>query len=103
MKRVFLLVMASVFSFSCLAHGGHHSNLAWEACDNEAENASCRYIMQQDKLYAGTCKSVANDLMCVRNKPIETLSKDALVEFELDVASHGESLKLNSKNNDDSD
>ncbi|MBH0061226.1 hypothetical protein I6E85_08645 [Pseudoalteromonas sp. NZS71] len=56
-------------SCSALSHSGHGSNAPWEA---KAINEDCSYT-SHDKKATGTCQAMNNVLMCVRNKPLETL------------------------------
>lgn len=59
-------------SCSALSHAGHGSNAPWEACEEKAINEDCSYI-SHDKKATGTCQAMNKVLMCVRNKPLETL------------------------------
>jgi hypothetical protein len=55
------------------AHDGHHISKAWEACEEKKLSDACSYTLQQNKQYNGTCRAVAEALICVRNQPIEKL------------------------------
>ncbi|GAA67156.1 MULTISPECIES: hypothetical protein [Pseudoalteromonas] len=59
-------------SCSALSHAGHGSNAPWEACEAKAINEDCSYT-SHDKKATGTCQAMNKVLMCVRNKPLETL------------------------------
>lgn len=70
-----LIILCLFIASSCIlfAHDGHHTNKAWKACDKKKLSDSCRYVLQDNMLYKGTCRQVQEDLLCVRNQPIERL------------------------------
>lgn len=53
-----------------LAHGGHASPRPWDACAERALGEPCQWQDDQQALYRGTCRRLAEDLVCVRNQPI---------------------------------
>ena len=63
-------------SYSALSHAGHGSSAPWEACEEKAINEDCSY-KSHDKKATGTCQAMNKVLMCVRNKPLETLINKA--------------------------
>jgi hypothetical protein len=69
--RTVLLML--VMSVSCTLHGheGHANVRAVTACPEKQLADSCSYILSENKLHKGTCRSMAEKLMCVRNQPIE--------------------------------
>ncbi|KAA1151339.1 hypothetical protein EU510_15960 [Pseudoalteromonas sp. FUC4] len=59
-------------SYSALSHAGHGSNAPWKACEEKVINEDCSYT-SHDKKATGTCQAMNKVLMCVRNKPLETI------------------------------
>jgi hypothetical protein len=68
---IFLLGM----SMKTSAHEGHSNTKAVKACHDKTPSSDCSYILGE-KLYKGSCRSIASKLMCVRSEPIEFLSED---------------------------
>lgn len=68
-----VLCLSISSSGALFAHDGHHTNKAWDACKDKKLSDSCHYILRENMLYKGTCRAVAEDLMCVRNQPIEQI------------------------------
>ncbi len=52
------------------AHQGHSDRAPWEACDDRALGAPCHWENEAHALHIGTCRSVADALVCVRQRPI---------------------------------
>lgn len=68
---ILLAWLAPVCVSSALAHAGHGSPLAWEACDTRTLGELCSYESAAHDTFRGTCRSMSDALVCVRNRPIE--------------------------------
>lgn len=86
-----LSVLSSIWLFTLLAtaHDGHHTEHAWHACSIKKQGDSCSYVMKTNQFYEGSCQEIAEGLMCVRSKPIRTLSE---AELELQLPVHNNDL-----------
>jgi hypothetical protein len=69
--RAAALALALGLAPAALAHEGHLTNVAWEACEGAALGAECVFEDGAQQLYRGSCRSMSGALMCVRNKPLE--------------------------------
>ena len=69
--RIALVFGACAISQPLLAHSGHSSAKAWSVCHDKQVSQSCSYTNKSDDVYRGTCQSMSDQLMCVRNQPIE--------------------------------
>lgn len=84
MNRFQLLIITSLslcllpLSPPAFSHKGHGSNFPWAACENKEASQVCSYITPSDQKHIGTCQSMHNVLMCVRNKPIIDLNANAI-------------------------
>lgn len=52
------------------AHQGHSNKAPWTACAEGAVNDACAWEDGHHARYVGTCRSVRDTLVCVRNQPI---------------------------------
>jgi hypothetical protein len=52
------------------AHQGHSDRAPWEACDDRALGSPCHWENEAHALHIGTCRSVADALVCVRQRPV---------------------------------
>lgn len=43
----------------------------WQACEAKKTNDPCSFENLDHDVYRGTCQSMSNALVCVRNQPIE--------------------------------
>lgn len=60
---------------SAKAHDGSLGNeVMWEACDTRQIDEPCTFLNDVHDTYRGTCQQMADDLVCVRNQPIEYAS-----------------------------
>ncbi len=66
---VFLVLLMS--ATSVMAHQGHSNRAPWDACDELKVNEICEWTNNAHWRYIGTCRAIGDDLMCVRNKPIQ--------------------------------
>jgi hypothetical protein len=57
------------------AHSGHTSTQMWDACDDAVHGEICSFVTEGHARHTGTCQVLADDLMCVRNRPIEQLDE----------------------------
>lgn len=55
---------------SAHAHQGHTDRAPWEACAEKALDDACEWTDRSHARYIGTCREIADALMCVRNRPI---------------------------------
>ena len=74
LKQLIVGASLTLLPLFSVAHDGHHTKPAWDACLKKTEHEACSYTMQKNKLYSGTCLTMPDGLMCVRNKPITTVS-----------------------------
>ncbi|MBU2978727.1 hypothetical protein [Alteromonas sp. C1M14] len=59
------------------AHAGPLNKAAMAVCQEKQRSASCQYEGHHNDLYIGTCQYVTDeDLICVRNKPIQPIDPD---------------------------
>tara|TARA_R110002060_G_scaffold77660_1_gene89406 strand:+ start:717 stop:1028 length:312 start_codon:yes stop_codon:yes gene_type:complete len=75
-KSIILLltILASFLTANySYAHAGPLNKLAVSACENKNKSNACSYEGTHNDLYIGTCQYMANDLMCVRNQPIQKI------------------------------
>ncbi len=67
---VFVLVLGLPSPAS--AHDSGDGNaFMWRACDGRQLDDTCAFQNAEHDLYRGTCQSMSNALVCVRNQPIE--------------------------------
>jgi hypothetical protein len=52
------------------AHAGHFSGAPWHACDGLTRGSPCTYEDETTRS-RGTCQSISDALLCVRNRPVE--------------------------------
>jgi hypothetical protein len=55
------------------AHDGHTDRAPWDACNDHALSEACAWQDAAHRSYDGTCRSVADALICVRQRPVEDL------------------------------
>ncbi|MEP2650905.1 MAG: hypothetical protein ABJH06_02835 [Paraglaciecola sp.] len=55
------------------AHAGPLNKLAVDACFEKTKSKACRYEGGHNDVYIGTCQYMGENLMCVRNQPIQPL------------------------------
>jgi hypothetical protein len=76
------LTLAIVLSTSWIAglagaHGGSLNQQALDACLEKQHSEGCQYEGHHNDLYIGTCQYVSEeDLICVRNKPIQSINPE---------------------------
>lgn len=76
-KRLLILLCVSTFSLISTAsysHNGQPNLLPWHACEEKALDNECSY-KTSTKIYNGSCRSINNALMCVRNQPLIYINK----------------------------
>lgn len=69
-------IVTTALLLACAAASAHDSNpnkLAWQACEAGKKSDACQYTTADKHRYVGTCRPINQQLMCVRNKPIEHL------------------------------
>lgn len=60
---------------SAAAHEGAHGNEEmWRVCEGKQFDNSCSFQNRSGDISRGSCQSMANHLVCVRNQPIERSS-----------------------------
>lgn len=67
MSPVALVVL---WAQSAVAHQGHTSTLAWDACTTHTLGEVCEFETDHQEIHIGTCRSMSGELLCVRNRPI---------------------------------
>ena len=77
--RKALMLLASSALFFTLgqanAHSGPLNELAIKACAIKEKSQMCQYEGGHNDLYIGTCQYMADQLMCVRNQPIQFIEQ----------------------------
>jgi len=68
-----LFLSIAAFCSPTLAHGPHVNSKPWAVCAQAKLGDVCSYTVHETRLYKGTCRSMSDTLMCVRNQPIETI------------------------------
>jgi len=63
--------LLAVISVATYGHDGHLNDAPWRACDDQQIGDPCAYENAAKDVYRGTCRSMSDALMCVRNQPIE--------------------------------
>lgn len=64
------VVLLASASRPALAHSGHTDRAPWDACSGRSLGERCAWDDAAHDLHVGTCRSVAQSLVCVRNKPV---------------------------------
>ncbi|WP_426357765.1 hypothetical protein ACPUVO_15095 [Pseudocolwellia sp. HL-MZ19] len=57
------------------AHLGPLNEIAVKACATKEKSQMCQYEGGHNDLYLGTCQYMADELMCVRNQPIQFIEQ----------------------------
>ena len=57
------------------AHSGPLNEIAIKACVSKEKSQMCQYEGGHNDLYIGTCQYMADNLMCVRNQPIQFIEQ----------------------------
>lgn len=52
------------------AHQGHTDRAPWDACATRVLDDPCEWTDRAHARYIGTCRQVADALLCVRNQPV---------------------------------
>ncbi len=65
------LLLGSVGGSAAAHEGGLGNEAMWNACEARAVDDGCSFRNHDLDLFRGTCQSMANALVCVRNQPIE--------------------------------
>lgn len=71
-KSLWLLPLALLLAGNIHAHSGSVGSAAWDICKAKAKSTTCEYQDSHENIYRGTCQSISEHKMCVRNKPIIT-------------------------------
>ncbi|MBK6488463.1 MAG: hypothetical protein IPF98_16790 [Gemmatimonadetes bacterium] len=72
------LVLLALGSSPALAHEGALGNeVMWKVCENRKRNDVCAFRNADHDTSRGSCQSVAEHLVCVRNQPIERAAADS--------------------------
>ena len=77
---VLTALLASGYSTSH-AHQISTEHVGWQACQANERNDPCSYVLGNAR-YTGSCQSLNDQLMCVRQKPIEYIAAKEKVEHE---------------------
>ena len=64
---IFLSNISHVFAHE----GGFGNEVMWAACEAKKIDDQCSFQSLDHDIFRGTCQSMSNSLVCVRNQPIE--------------------------------
>ncbi|TXR54870.1 hypothetical protein [Reinekea thalattae] len=82
LRYVFFILIGCI-SRQAVAHGGPLNEQAVQACIAKTVSENCQYQGHHNDLYIGTCQYLTEQsLMCVRNKPIQTIAPETSTEPE---------------------
>lgn len=70
-KLILTTVVTLSVTTSVIAHQGSLNQLPWVACEDKVLNDACEFYNSNEDKFRGTCQSISEVLMCVRNQPIE--------------------------------
>ncbi|GAA6184744.1 MULTISPECIES: hypothetical protein [Aliiglaciecola] len=79
MKKYVLIV--GLVAFNSVAHQGHIDDTALQACAEKAIATPCGYVSANLQLHKGSCQQFNQNLICVRNKPLETVTDEKLAKL----------------------
>lgn len=70
---VHLLAITTLAFFSqhAWAHSGNSNKVAWEVCNAKEVSDQCTFQNSVNDVYRGACQLMSDELLCVRNQPIE--------------------------------
>ena len=72
-----------VFAGHAHAHSAPLSKAATQACHEKEKSQACHYEGGHADLYIGTCQYVSDEnLICVRNQPIQKIDADEALSKE---------------------
>ena len=84
-----LATIAAVLTFSVAsAHTGAPSDAALLVCEAKQKSQACQYEGAHSDLYIGTCQYMPDQLLCVRNQPIQKKVESEKTETEEKHESH---------------
>lgn len=90
-QRTFFLLVLFLAAGKAVAHAGQLNQLALDACKDKARSQACQYQGHHHDLYIGTCQNVTEEaLICVRTKPIQTITPTDHEDGPSAAHSHGE-------------
>lgn len=64
-------VLSALATSTAWAHAGNLDQAPWHACEGLSLSTTCSFENAAHDVHRGTCRSVADTLVCVRNRPIE--------------------------------
>ena len=74
-------ILFTVLTSSAAAHEGAHGNEEmWRVCEGKQLNNSCSFQNRSCDISRGSCQSMADHLVCVRNQPIERAASVGFVD-----------------------
>lgn len=59
-----------------LSHSASINKEPWLVCENQTRSDVCEFTDNHQNIYRGTCRVMSEELMCVRNQPIEKAESD---------------------------
>ena len=65
------VVLVVLTDREAFAHEGHSSPEPWTVCAQKELGQACSWENEAHDLHRGTCRSIGDQLVCVRNRPIE--------------------------------
>lgn len=72
-----ILATLPAFALTCLltpvagAHDSHTDDAMFRACDGKQLGTECSFENAHHDVFRGSCRSMSDTLVCVRNRPIE--------------------------------
>ena len=88
-----LLVAALLGGGVAWAHEGHLTSIAWDVCARSTLGENCQFD-DGVNVSRGTCRSMSDALVCVRNKPLEPVRRPLGTPFAVALGLAGGALGL---------
>ncbi|GAC16124.1 hypothetical protein [Aliiglaciecola lipolytica] len=76
-----IMLSLGLLSLTSIAHQGHVDDTALQACVDKTKSQSCGYVSSSLQLHLGSCQQFKEHLICVRNKPFESITDRKLAEL----------------------
>lgn len=74
-KQLILTISFLMVTNYALAHAGSLNKVAVKACTAKQKSQTCEYVGDHNDLYIGSCQYMADNLLCVRNQPIQQIKQ----------------------------
>jgi hypothetical protein len=66
-----VLLLATLTSTAAAHEGGIGNEVMWRACDSKQVNDQCSFQNHAHDIFRGSCQTMVDNMVCVRNQPIE--------------------------------